>query len=443
MSALDKLKELKSKDEHPFSIHEENAIISLAFDFPEFFSTALKYLDPLLFNSPAAKYTIATILNYHEQYSHIPTRPICKRLLEDQLTEDDPYDEIFELIGTKSNPREVPFIKDSLIKWSKHKTYALLFEDEAHNAFITGDYKYIDDLIDKANRVTDAKAKGIWFLEEFNRLFEPTAVQHRTTGFKQLDEILNNGGPSPKEVVCYMAPTNVGKSIALCVSAVESLKYVNQDEGIYGQNVLLVTFELDYIKTALRCVGAITDTNIVGIPNNKEEVNNKIQSIKSKFNTDLYICELPPDECSVNDIYAIIDELRRTKGWHPDVIVIDYLELMTSRHAYYNKDEYQRQKHVSTEIRGLAKNENALIFTATQTNRSGTTADLIGLDNSAESYGKTMPLDYIISLNQSEEERQPDPPKMRFFVCKNRNGPKHRIVHCDVYYQKSLIKESV
>lgn len=442
-STLDKLKSLQSKDDHPFSSYEEQSIIALAFDFPEFFVNAIKYLDPALFNDIPSKYVMAEILNYYEKYAQIPTRFLARKILDDKLTEADPYDDIYKILDRKSNPRDVPYIKDSLIKWSKHKTYALLFEDEARDAYLSGNYEYIDKLIEKANRVTDAKARGIWFLEEFNKLFLPNAVRHRTTGFKQLDNILNNGGPSPKEVVCYLAPTNVGKSLALCVSAVESLKYVNVEEGINGQNVLLVTFELDFIKTALRCVGAIADTPITQIPNNEESIRNKLEVIKSKFNTDLYICELPPDECSVNDVYAIIDDLRRTKGWHPDVVIVDYLELMMSRHGHYNKDEYQRQKHVATELRGLAKNEDVLVFTATQTNRSGTTEENIDLKNSSESFGKTMPLDYIISLNQSDEERQHNPPKMRFFVAKNRNGMKHQTVHCEVYYDRSLIKEAM
>ena len=42
-------------------------------------------------------------------------------------------------------------------------------------------------------------------------LFKEDLIEHRTTGFPRLDAFLNNGGPSPKEVVCWLAPTNVGK----------------------------------------------------------------------------------------------------------------------------------------------------------------------------------------------------------------------------------------
>ena len=42
-------------------------------------------------------------------------------------------------------------------------------------------------------------------------VFNPSANEHRTTGFPRLDKYLNDGGPSPKEVVCWLAGTNVGK----------------------------------------------------------------------------------------------------------------------------------------------------------------------------------------------------------------------------------------
>jgi replicative DNA helicase len=155
---------------------------------------------------------------------------------------------------------------------------------------------------------------------------------------------------------------------------------------------------------------------------------------------------MPPDECSVDDIYGVIDRNRRLRGWQPKVVIIDYLELMLSRHSHRNKEgDYTRQKSVSTEIRGLAKNESVLVYTANQTNRSAINnrenGAPIDVDKSAESFGKNMPVDYVISMNQTEAEYNQARPEIRLWIAKNRNGPKFVAVHTHVDYQTMKIAE--
>ena len=94
--------------------------------------------------------------------------------------------------------------------------------------------------------------------------------------------------------------------------------------------------------------------------------------------------------------------------------------------------------------RGLAKNEEVLIYTATQTNRGGMDGDRpIDLNKSAESFGKQFALDYVVSLNQSMDERSQNPAQLRFFVAKNRNGPKHVTITCEIDYTTMVVKEAV
>jgi replicative DNA helicase len=141
----------------------------------------------------------------------------------------------------------------------------------------------------------------------------------------------------------------------------------------------------------------------------------------------------------------VVKCLKRTKGWAPDVVIVDYLELMMSRRSAYNKDDYTRQKKVATELRGFAKKENVLVFTATQTNRDVSKKDKgngggggpIDVNRAAESFGKMMPTDYVVSLNQSSDEYKAG--RMRFFVAKNRNGPKFKTISALVNYETMVV----
>lgn len=442
---LIKLRELEAKSsesngaekhtEKPFRRVQEEAIISLSLDHPEFFGAMTQFLKPEMFARLETRWVIAEILNLYEKYDILPTRSILREYLEGKLTEDDPFDELFRLVDRKSDYREVPIVKDLLLQWARNKAFGLLYKTEALEAYNAGNYEYLEKIFNEASRIVDVGSNtGFWFFENFELLFQTNVIEHRTTGFPRLDRLLNNGGPSPKEVLCWMAATNVGKSILLCNNAISSLKG--------GHDVLLVTFELDAIKTAMRCLAVTVNLPIDELVAHQNIARRTVKSMETTYKKRFYIHELPPDECSVDHIYALFANLKRTKGWKPQVVIIDYLDLMTSRHKKYNEKEYDRQKHVATEIRGLAKNENVLVFTATQTNRSGMDNEIINLNKTAESFGKQFPLDYVISLNQSADELNQDPAQLRFFVAKNRNGPKHSTITCNINYKTMVVNES-
>lgn len=442
MDTLSKLEDLEPNQTTPFGSYEEEAIISLALDHPEFWTSVGRFLKPTMFARLECRLVAAEILNSFEKYDIVPTRKILRDRIVASLTEDDPYDEILRIVDRKSDYREVPIIKDTLLKWAKDKAFGQIYSEEAQMAYARGDYQFLEKIISEANRIADVGNNGFWFFENFQLLFEPNIIDHRTTGFPKLDQMLNNGGPSPKEVVCWLAPTNVGKSILLCNNAISSLKGMGPG-GVPGQDVLLITCEMDTIKTAMRCLGVMAqDIPMNQIPERKEYISRIVNQVHNTYNKRFLIVEWPPEECSVNHIYALLDSLKRTDGWHPDVIILDYLDLLVSRNAANNTDGYSRQKSVSNEIRGLAINENVLVFTATQTNRTAVSGeDVADMGKAAESFGKQFSLDYVVSLNQTRNERSATPPRMRMYIAKNRNGPKNEIIDCTITYETMVVRE--
>jgi len=428
--------------ESEFGKYVEKSLIPLALDHPDLFLSIGRFLTPDLFEAPEAKYIIAIILNHLEKHQVVPTRGLLRDFVLQHLTQDDPYEPVLELVDAKSNPRDVPILRDKMVEWARKRAFGLIYSDEAMLAYQNNDFDAIEKIIQEAHRITDLQVQGLWLLDNYEILFNPSVLEHRTTGFPRLDGFLNEGGPGPKEVLCWLAPTNVGKSIVLCNNAITSWQGPGSG-GRIGQDVLLVTFELDYIKTAMRCMGVMGEN----IPMDKlisrqDEVSSKIDFMKTTYDGRIFISELPPEECSVDHLYHLLDNLRRSHGWHPDVVILDYLDLMVSRNKYANRDDYSRQKAVANEVRGFAKNENVLVFTATQTNRSaGNDGHEIGLKDTAESYAKQFSMDYIISINQTAEEREASPPRFRFVIAKNRNGPKGKTITCEVNYNTMKVRE--
>lgn len=215
-----------------------------------------------------------------------------------------------------------------------------------------------------------------------------------------------------------------------------------------GCKVLHVTLELSGVKTALRYAGGLTNVDISKRyeTDNKRKIVEIMEKAKKAYGGDLKIFEFSPNEISASHLAQLISRLRK-KGWDPDILVVDYLELLISNKNDNNHQEHLRQKKVSTELRQLARNDNVLIFTATQTNRDDPKGskqsgpNVVGLERVSESHGKLMPMDYVITANQEQDEYNSDNPQLRLFIAKNRNGPKNKTISVSVNYKSFRMEE--
>ena len=86
----------------------------------------------------------------------------------------------------------------------------------------------------------------------------------------------------------------------------------------------------------------------------------------------------------------MLDELKTKKNFVPDVIVLDYLNLVGSYRIRDASNTHATMKNVAEELRGLAVEKNLMLVTATQTNRAGQTASDFELTEVSESHGDSL-----------------------------------------------------
>ena len=128
-----------------------------------------------------------------------------------------------------------------------------------------------------------------------------------------------------------------------------------------------------------------------------------------------------------------IDEYINVHDFVPDLIIVDYMDLMEREYRY--EREYIELEELSKRLRQIAMKHNCVMLTASQVNREGVTGGLAKNENVAGSYGKIKTADLVMSINQNDEERQNG--KMRVAVTKNREYVSGRIVTVNMDY-KSL-----
>jgi replicative DNA helicase len=251
-------------------------------------------------------------------------------------------------------------------------------------------------------------------------------AEHRTI-FESLNEALE-GGLASKELAMVVAPPGVGKSLYLANQAVRSC--------LDGADVLYITLEMAEDRVAQRLDSIFSRIRQDQLKDRCDDLKSRLDQVTATVpdRGQLKIKEFPTKRATVNQLRAYLNQLSNYENFSPDVIIVDYLELLATDSEMA---EYQAQERLAQELRGLAIEHKCLMWTATQTNREGKKVRLITDTELADSYGKTRVCDLVISINQDEEEF--DKGKSRIYIIKSRNGRARFIIPAKMDYQRLVI----
>tara|TARA_R100001143_G_C3288499_1_gene100066 strand:- start:74 stop:634 length:561 start_codon:yes stop_codon:yes gene_type:complete len=173
-------------------------------------------------------------------------------------------------------------------------------------------------------------------------------------------------------------------------------------------------------------------------PTSLIKVKERLNIFKQKFSEgDLVIKELPCGVTTVHGIRALLSILRNHERFEPDVIIVDYIGLLKAGDKGMAK--YEAMEQIVSDLRGIAQENNCVIWTATQTNRQGRNVRLITDSELGDSYGQVRPVDLAISLNQNREEYEDG--TMRLYAMKVRNGRAFFTVPLSINYSTLRIEE--
>jgi replicative DNA helicase len=435
-----------------FGDHEEQTIISLSFDQPELMLPVMSYLEESHFRGKHTSWVFSVIKEYYNKHGIILNRGMCLDIVKGILTVNDPHKEILAIIKKPLDSRESIVTVSHLIEWAKKKAYGVLFSKESLEAYERGQFDEIEGILEKARKIVSFQGDSMYFFDNFDIIFTKNKEEKFTTSFPRLDAYINDGGPTRGDVFCWLAPTGSGKSLLLINCGAASI--------LHGQHVLHITLELSKQKVSERYAGVFTGEWIRRRFEDdvKKRMLRRFEDIKRTYHKQLIIDSYPPYDITADVIHAKLDYLRRIEGIDIKILIVDYLELLLPRDANRGGDnDYGIQKHIANDLCRLAKKEQVLIFTAMQTNRGGGEAThgdknshgeskMIELGQTAESFGKTMPVDYIVSINQNKgdiDDGRRDPKnhdavteaQCRFYIVKNRNGPRWETIGARINFE--------
>ena len=349
---------------------------------------------------------------YHEKYKSFPTLGLLITIVKDELSKDDDIvlrEQIVSFLyrlKTEPDLGDQLYVKDKALNFCKTQAFKDALA-QAIELISTERFEDVVGLMKTAVAVGMPHSTGHDFFEDAQARFVKINRNACPTGISKLDEKgVLNGGLGRGELGVVVANTGVGKSHWLVAVGAHAMKM--------GKNVLHYTLELTEHAVGLRY-----DSNLCKIPSN--EVQDRKKEVLQKYEDDqlgrLIIKEYPTGGATVLTVRNHIEKLA-LKGFVPNVIIIDYADIMRSSRTY---DSLRLElKLIYEELRNLAMDLNLPVWTASQANRESANSDIVGLENMSEAYAKAMVADVVISLSRKATEKATG--HGRLFVAKNRAG---------------------
>ena len=366
----------------------------------ETFIRCQNIFDPLNFDQ-RLRSTAEFINKYVDEYKIMPEQAIVNAACEIDL-----------------NPAQLPkenyeWLMNEFENFSRHKGLERAIVSSA-DLLEKGDYGPVEKLIKDAIQISLNKDMGTNYFEDprarLSKLKDGNG--QISTGWPSIDRKLY-GGFNRGELNIFCAGSGGGKSLFLANLGV--------NWALAGLNVIYLTFELSEGLVSMRLDSMMTGITTREIFKNIDDVELKVKMMGKRAGH-LQVKYMPSGK-NCNDIRAYLKEYQVKTGQKPDVILIDYLDLMMPLSVKVSpSDLFVKDKYVSEEIRNLAMETQCITVTASQLNRSA--VEEIEFDHSHISGGlsKIMTADNVIGIFTSRAMKERGRYQIQFMKTRSSSG---------------------
>ena len=348
------------------------------------------------------------IFDYRKKYGVHPSRDIMKTILRSELDSENELTakqvREFYVRSQVNATADVEYIKDTSLDFCKKQNLKSAMV-KSIGLLQTSSFDEISQVINDSLKLGMDNEEGYDWKRDFEERFKPRFRNPVTTGWELIDDI-SKGGLGQKELGVVIAPTGAGKSMALVHLGTQALKE--------GKTVVHYTLELQDTVVASRYDSCLTKIPLKSLTSFKEKIYEEVLDIEGK----LIVKEYPTKTASTQTIRNHLEKLRM-RNIDVDMIIIDYGDLL--RPVRYQKEKRNELESIYEELRGIAAEYEAPVWTASQTNRSGLNAEVITMESISEAFNKCFVADFIFSISRTIEDKTTN--GGRLFEAKNRNGP--------------------
>ena len=305
------------------------------------------------------------------------------------------------------------WLLDTFEQFSRHKALERAILKSA-DLLEKGEYGPVEGLVKDAIQIGLAKDMGTDYFADPKGRLEGLKDNNGqvSTGWPSIDKKLF-GGFNRGELNIFAGGSGAGKSLFLQNMAVNF--------AIEGMNVLYISLELSEALTAMRIDSMLTGIATRDVFKNLDDVEMKVRMMGKKAGK-IQIKYMPSGK-NANDLRSYVKEWSIKNKCKPDVLLIDYLDLMMPLSIKVSpSDLFVKDKYVSEELRNLAMELQCVFVTASQLNRAA--VEEIEFDHSHISGGlsKIQTADNVIGIFTSRAMKERGRYQIQFMKTRSSSG---------------------
>lgn len=427
----------------PFDIDFQRRLLRYMCEDTGFAHLVADYLEPSYFEQEALSWAYATCMNHRATYAAFPTLATLRQYIR-QL--DPQHQNLYWAVidQVEQAPfQDITWLRDATLSFIKRNIFVRSFHESKalfNAGKLTEAYDLMMGRMDKLHRTTWEPVDRTFYFRDLPirqnaRMGADPWSDSVSTGQPWLDSVLD-GGLSLGELGIWVAYAKVGKSIMLINLGVAACQQ--------RRKTLHVVFEGSLAETTARYDAHYMDEFYHAIKRGDVDAKQYAetwQSFREQDDTLVIRAFTERWDYSVVDIHEEIKALEREHGWRPELIVVDYGDLLSGREKSYNS-ETEKQKAAFRDLKSLA-NRGHRIWTASQARRPPDGAEdrahWVYSRNIADCYEKVRIADFLGTLNATLVEKEHNVIRALAELYRGGAAGKRIALHCE--YGKAIIEQ--
>lgn len=364
----------------------QKVILERLLSSSDVFSRCIGIISPDYFD-PEIRPLVKFVENYYTKYSAVPKIDFINA----------EYD--LDLKPAKLDSADVKFTCDQIELFCKQGALYKAIMESAPDV-TSGNAENFGKVLERvqtALAVSIQKELGIDMYENLEQRLETYmhSDMYEPTGIQGLDAALG-GGLARRQVTLFSANSGGGKSLMM--------SNIGANYSRRGFHVLQLALELTEQMIDLRNLSILTGIKTSEWKQNVAEILGTMKAHK-EAGAGSFILKRIPGGSSANDIRSYLKLYETEYGHTPDVLIVDYLDLMSPNGGSKNKGIFEQDKEKSEQLAEISYDYNCITITASQQNRDGVRNSAPDQAIIAGGISKINTVDNYISIYMNPEMR--------------------------------------
>lgn len=427
----------------PFDLDFQMRLIRLLCEDCAFGAIVRPYLKPEYFEDESLAWAWAVAQSHADKYGDLPSLAVLRQYAR---SADPRFANLYYGMVQRieqSPLSEEQFMRDAAVSFCKRNIFVATVQQSSRE-YNAGNVAKAYELFARASEDLE---KATWttpdatflfdelYRRQVRRLADETDGETIPTGLHQLDKLLN-GGLSKGELGCWIAYAKKGKSTLLLNHGVVATRSCMRNTAHFvfegGRRQVEDRYDAAFMQEAYQEIknGMSSDVYV--------QACEQYRMLQGK----LFIQAMVDDwDHTIVDVTEALRTQKHVRGWEPDLVIIDYGDLLSGRDKGSYRSETAKQKAAFRDMKLFASRGYA-VWTASQVQRpregSEDTADWIYARQVADCYEKVRVCDFFGSLNQCKQERDACVMRLYAELYRDNAADLRFCVHCD--FSRMLIE---